>query len=144
MKILLKTIFSFLLMSKFILIIIVFLSFMPISLIDAMEEGKQSSIKIEEMTFEEIITALSNIFDIEIVLISTIDLPRQKLSLTLEQATLKQAINEAMRKSGLLNHALVINQEKNITRIWILNDGLSYDIDRPWAYTKMKTTTSCD
>ena len=111
---------------------------------EAVEQDKQSSIKIEEMTFEETITALSNIFDIKIVLMSTIDLPRHKLSLTLEQVTFEEAINEAIRKSGLQNHALVINQEKNITRIWILNDGLSYDIDRPWAYTKMKTTTSCD
>ena len=43
----------------------------------------------------------------------------------MEQATFEQATKKAIQKAGLQSHALVWDQQKNITRIWIFHRNTS-------------------
>lgn len=84
-----------------------------------------ADININQKTFEESINHLSEIFGTKIILLGIKNLPQHKFSLNLEQATFEQATKKAIQKAGLQSHALVWDQQKNITRIWIFNRNTS-------------------
>ena len=100
----------------------VFLS-IPAMVTEATVQDKQTRINMSQMTFEEIITELSKIFDMEISLVGTSNLPQHKFNLTLEQVTFKQAIKEGMRMASVQSHILVWNQENRGVQIWILRSA---------------------
>lgn len=107
-------------MHKLLYIILTLLIFISVPFPAAAIEDQQVTVNIDQMTFEESITKLSEIFDIEITLVGVNNFPQNKFNLTLEQTTFEQAVKEAMRKAGLQNHILAMDQQKNSTRIWIL------------------------
>jgi hypothetical protein len=109
---------------------------------EATVQDKQTHINIGQMTFEESIAKLSKIYDIEISLVGTNNLPQHEFNLTLEQATLKQAIKETMRKAGLQNYVLVIDQQLKSTRIWILPAGTTAAGNNLEGDRNIKTITS--
>ena len=100
----------------------VFLS-IPAMVTEATVQDKQTRINMSQMTFEEIITELSKIFDMEISLVGTSNLPQHKFNLTLEQVTFKQAIKEGMRRASVQSHILVWDQENRGVQIWILRSA---------------------
>ncbi len=134
--------FSVPVMLKSILITtMVFLS-IPMIVTEAMAQDKQTRINIGQMTFEEIISELSKIFEVEITLASDLkEVSKRKINLNLEQTTLKQAIKEAIRKAGLQSYAQVMDQQKKSTRIWILPAGTKDAISSLEIDNNMKAIT---
>ena len=134
--------FSVPVMLKSILITtMVFLS-IPVIVTEATAQDKQTRINIGQMTFEEIISELSKIFDVEITLANDLkEVSKGKINLNLEQTTLKQAIKEAIRKAGLQSYAQVMDQQKKSTRIWILPAGTKDAISSLEIDDNMKTIT---
>ena len=82
-----------------------------------------ADININQKTFEESINHLSEVFGTKIILLGIKNLPQNKFSLNLEQATFEQATKKAIQKAGLQSHAFVWDQQKNITRIWIFQSN---------------------
>jgi len=109
-----------------IYIILIFLFFILVAS-SAGAIDKKFDVNIDQITFEESIAKLSEIFDVNITLMGINNLTQSKFNLTLRHATLEQAIKEAMRKVGLQNHILDMDQQSNFTRVWILPNGTIKD-----------------
>ena len=104
-------------------------------------EDEKAHIHMDKTTFEESITKLGEIFDMEITLQGISNLPQNKFKLNLEQATFEEAVKEAMRKVGLQNYVLVLNQQKKPARIWFLPACTTDAISSLEIDNNMKTIT---
>jgi hypothetical protein len=107
---------------KFIFIIIIsfvlFTSF-PTS---AAVHGPQVHVNLDQITLKGGIEKLGQIFDTKIVIVcDNSQIPQDRFSLILEQATLEQSIKEIMRRAKVKNHALFLNQDNKTALVWILS-----------------------
>lgn len=104
-------------------IILTLLFFISVPFSAAAIEDQKIAINMDQTAFEKSITELSKIFDMEITLVRTSDLPQHKFNLTLENATFRQAIKEAMRRASAQSYVLVWDQENKSVKIWILQSA---------------------
>lgn len=104
-------------------------------------EDQRFSVVMNQTTFEESITRLSQIFDIKITLVGTENLSEHKFSLSLGKATFLEAAQESMLKAGLQSHALLLDSQNKLAQIWILRAGTTDSISRLEIENNIKTIT---
>lgn len=95
------------------------------------DEEKTHTVHLDQVTLEEAVTGINDIFNMKVDLICTNDtLPRGKLSLDFEETTFDKAINELMRISNVQNFSFTFDHKKNIVEIWILETSSRVDPKR--------------
>ena len=110
-------------MHKLLHIILTLLFFISVPFSAAAIEDQQIAINMDQTAFKESITELSKIFDMKITLLGISNLPQHKFKLNLEQATIRQAIKEVMRRASVQSYVLVWDQENKGIQIWILQSA---------------------
>jgi hypothetical protein len=104
-------------------IIVAFALYVSVPICAAMH-GHKIPVNLDQITLKGGIENLSQIFGMQIVLISNHSKSSQdRFSLNLEQATLEQSITAVMRRAKVQNHALFLNQDNKTVKVWILSSG---------------------
>ena len=86
-------------------------------------EFPEKTVSLVQLSFEESIATLSQIFDVKIYISGVSTDSQTRFNLNMEHANLEQAVKEAIRKAGVQNHALVWDKTGKTLRLLAFESG---------------------